>query len=104
MDERDYKALNKEPMSNTEETDKLSFKEYIKMLPKEEIYLSVVKWEVIFKIAESFASMRVEQECKDKNAIIEQVKFLLKRNCELEQEVKELKQEIYLLNNSSNFQ
>ena len=105
MEERDNKALNKEEISNIEETNKLSAEEYLNeyLAEFEEEAVPMERYGLLH-FSESFACMRVEQECKDKNAIIEQVKFLLKRNCQLEQEIKELKQEIYFLNNSSNFQ
>jgi len=136
MDERDYKALNKEEMnntgylskrctlcmnnpcmensskcemcssyfvekekseqvkemSNTEEINKLSAEEYlIDQFGDEEQFLLYSQefpiWQTLMKTMESFASMRVEQAKK-----------------EWENEIKELKQEIYFLNNSSNFQ
>jgi len=90
----------------TEETNKLSAKEFLKTFPDNEdvVSLSLKHWNQVYECMDGFASMRVEQDRKDKNEIIEQVKFLLEKNGELEQKVKELKQEIYFLNNSSNFQ
>lgn len=95
MDERDNKAMNELKMSNTEETNKLSSKQFLKTFPDNEdvVSLSLKHWNQVYEWMESFASMRVEQERKDKNAIIEQVKFLLIRNVELEQAKKEWSKE-----------
>ena len=105
MEEIENKAMNELKMSNTEETNKLSAEEHLdKYLAEfEEEDIPMERYGLLH-FSESFASMRVGQERKDKNTIIEQVKFLLEKNGELEQKVKELKQEIYFLNNSSNFQ
>jgi len=132
MDERDYKALNKEEMNNTgylskrctlcmhnpcmensskcemcssyfvekekseqvkemsktEETNKLSAEEYLnKYLAEFEEETIPMERYGLLHFSESFASMRVEQAKE-----------------EWANEIKELKQEIYFLNNSSNFQ
>jgi len=77
MDERDNKALNsglcnaksiysniedKEPMSKTEETNKLSAEEYLKLISRKDPKDYLVSLEHVHYAMESFAYMRVEQE------------------------------------------
>lgn len=63
MDERDYKAMNELKMSNTEETNKISAKQFLKTFPDNEdvVSLSLKHWDQVYEWMESFASMRVEQ-------------------------------------------
>jgi len=83
MDERDNKAINELKMSKTEETNKLSTEDCLNKYLAE---FDTVKYGLLH-FSEFFASMRVEQAKE-----------------EWANEIKELKQEIYFLNNSSNFQ
>ena len=76
------KQTNKS-MSKTEETNKLSAEEYY----VENCFWQRIDKAFVIELMESYAQLRVEQAKK-----------------EWENEIKELKQEIYFLNNSSNFQ
>ena len=88
-----HQERNRITQFKSEETNKLIAEEYLnKYLAEFEEEAIPMERYGLLHFSESFASMKVEQERKDKNAIIEQVKFLLIRNGELEQEKKEEKE------------